>query len=115
MSVYKQTSIKQATAAHHEKILMSYTEINEPPSGILRPLINTVYKSISVPFKYAPCFQTRINDIAKRFSLEITDTVKQFWELRKTELRYDVRSLKDELYKSLCLNAEEQEVYTKTL
>ena len=116
LNTYKQTSIKQATAAHHEKILGSHLERNDPPKGIHKPLLNSIYKSMSVPFKYAPDFQTKINEIAKKCSLEITDCVKQFWEQRKMQLRQNVRSIKDDLYsKRNSLTTEEQNIFTKTM
>ena len=112
MYLYKESSIKQATAAHHLKMLNSHLEHNEPPIGLLNPITGALKKSISVPFSEDPDFLLQMTEITRKFSLDIACKLAHFWELRQSQLRSEVRSIKDTIYaKSSQLSTKEYDIF----
>ena len=111
MNLYKEFSIKQATAAHHVKILSSHIEYNEPPTGLLSPITAALKTAISVPFSGDPDFSRRITDSARKFSLEMADTLNHFWEQKASQLRNEVRAIKDRIY-TRSIQLDTNELYT---
>ena len=98
INAYKEISIKQAKAAHHEKILISYTEQDKPPSGILRPILNTVTNTIMAPSKCDTDFLTNMRYATEKFCLEITNILNKQWSKQKEQLRTEAKSAKEIVY-----------------
>ena len=94
----KEISIKQAKAAHHEKILISYIEQDKPPSGILRPILNTVTNTIMAPSKCDTDFLTNMRYATEKFCLEITNILNKQWSKQKEQLRTEAKSAKEIVY-----------------
>ena len=116
LCLYKNACIKQANAAHHEKIISAYTEKKTPPSGIFTPIMNTVSQIIKAPFNNSPSFQNKITEITRTYSLQIAETMRHSWRDRQTSLRKDVRSMKDNLYNiDLPCDNDEKRAFFKLL
>ena len=76
---YKDQSIKQACAAHHEKQLISHMNEYKPPLGILRPIMQTVYKDIMPPSNCESEFVSTLRHATEKFCLEITNILAKEW------------------------------------
>ena len=106
---YKDISLKQASAAHHEKILSVHMNSGKPPLGISRSCFETLIDKIEVPFKNDPLYLQEMQTLTKDFSLKVTQSLSKLWRLRKDDLRDTSRALKDEIYKnSKAMNAHKR-------
>ena len=111
---YKDISLKQASAAHHEKLLSIHMNSGKPPLGISRSCYETLIYKIEAPFKNDQLYLQEMQTLTKDFGLKVTQSLSKLWRLRKDDLKDTSRALKDEIYKdSKAMNAHKLEQIEK--
>ena len=72
---FKDLSIKQAAAAHHEKTSATYVEQGEAPEGTFRPTFKALTDNMKVPFKHDTSFHLDLRRLAESFCLNVSDSL----------------------------------------
>ncbi|MCU7801041.1 MAG: hypothetical protein KZQ70_13115 [gamma proteobacterium symbiont of Lucinoma myriamae] len=91
---YKQMSIKQANAAHHDKFLTTHKHPGTLPSGIYNPIYSTLMEKIHMPFKSDELYKNKMADIATNCANEVLELLIKSWDRHKCTLKDEVSDLK---------------------